>query len=291
MFVGKTEIKITGRALRIARMRHEWFEYLSNPDDVISGLKRSGTADVFTFLQEAHVERPVFPFRREVDSLSLLSFKSYDDWWKNLTFKVRNKARKAQKSGVEMRPTELNDELVRGVELIYNEAPLRQGRKFLHYGKDFATIKRDLSSFPECTFYFGAYHENRLVGFVKLFEGDRILRTVHIIATLADRDKCVMDALIAKSVEAACQKDIFRLHYGDWAYRGLGAFREKFGFERHDCPRYFVPLNLRGDLALRAGLHRPWHDKIPRPVKDSLIRARNRWNSWRHGHKPVSGEA
>ncbi len=290
MFVGKTELSVSGRILKIARLRHEWFEYLDDPVAFVKEAKSARVADILTFLQEAHVERPRLPYQAEPASASVLAFKSFDDWWKNLNFKARNKARKAQKSGVEMRPAKLDDDFVRGVEIIYNEAPLRQGRKFVHYGKDFATIKHDLSSFPECTFFVGAYHENRLVGFMKLFEGDRILRTVHIIATFADRDKCVMDALIAKAVEAASQKNIFHLHYGDWAHRGLGAFREKFGFERHDCPRYHVPLNLRGELALKAGLQHPWRERIPQPLKDRLVGARNRWNSWRHGTKPVAAE-
>ena len=250
-------------------------------------IKRARVADVLTFLQETHVERPKFPFQSEPASASVLTFKSFDDWWKNLNFKARNKARKAQKSGVELRPVVMDDDFVRGVKIIYDEAPLRQGRKFVHYGKDFATVKHDLSSFPECTFFVGAYHENRLIGFMKLFEGDKILRTVHILATFADRDKNVMDALIAKAVEMAGQKNIFHLHYGDWAQSGLGAFREKFGFERHDCPRYFVPLNLRGELALKAGLHRPLRERIPPRLRERLVGARNRWNAWQHSRKPA----
>jgi len=290
MFIGKTELSVSGRVLKIARLRHEWFEYLADPMAFVAEAKAARGADILTFLQEAHVERPKLPFQNEPASASVLAFKSFDGWWKNLNFKARNKARKAQKCGVELRPVTLDDAFVRGVEVIYNEAPLRQGRKFIHYGKDFATIKHDLSSFPECTFFIGAYYENRLVGFMKLFEGERILRTVHIIATFADRDKCVMDALIPKAVEIAGQKNIFHLHYGDWAHRGLGAFREKFGFERHDCPRYYVPLNRHGELALKGGLHRPWRERIPQPLKDRLIGVRNQWNTWRLGRKPAASE-
>jgi hypothetical protein len=290
MLIGKTEISVEGRMLKVARLRHEWFEYLENPEAFVVQIKQAGVADILMFLQETHSERPKLAFQSEPASASVLTFKSFDDWWKNLNFKARNKARKAQKSGVELRPAKLDDDFVRGVEVIYNESPLRQGRKFTHYGKSFATIKEDLSSFPECTFFIGAYHENRLIGFMKLFEGNRILRTVHILATFADRDKCVMDALIAKAVEIASQKNIFFLHYGDWAHQGLGAFRLKFGFERHDCPRYLVPLNWRGELALKTGLQRSWRERIPQNVKDQLTGAKNKWNSWRHGRKPVTAE-
>ena len=291
MFIGKTEVSVSGRALKIAKLRHEWFEYLSDPVAFVKEAKAAGGADVLNFLQEAHVERPKLSYLHEPAGASVLTFKSFDEWWKNLNFKARNKARKAQKCGVELRATPLDDDFVRGVEIIYNEAPLRQGRIFPHYGKNFATIKNDLSSFPECTFYIGAYHEGRLIGFMKLFEGEKILRTVHIIATFADRDKNVMDALIAKAVEVASEKNIFHLHYGDWAHRGLGAFRQKFGFEQHDCPRYFVPLNWRGELALKAGLHRPLRERIPQNWKDRLVEARNKWNGWRHSDKPAPAAA
>ena len=291
MFIGKTEISVSGRILKVAKLRHEWFEYLDDPDAFIAQIKKARAADILTFLQEAHVERPKFPFRHKSEGASVLAFKSFDDWWKNLNYKARNKARKAEKSGVELRPAKLDDDFVRGVQLIYDEAPLRQGRKFVHYGKSLATLKDDLSSFPECTYFIGAYHQNRLIGFMKLFEGDKILRTVHILATFADRDKCVMDALVAKAVEIAGQRNIFFLHYGDWAESSLGAFRAKFGFQRQDCPRYYVPLNLRGSLALKAGLHRPWRERIPPAWRERLVVARNRWNSWRYGGRPAVAAA
>src|SRR5580692_3065373 len=126
MLIGKTEIRVTGRLLKVARLRHEWFEYLENPEAFIAEIKRARVADILTFLEEAHIERPKFPFQSEPASASVLTFKSFDDWWKNLNFKARNKARKAQKSGVELRPAKLDDDFVRGVAVIYNESPLRQ---------------------------------------------------------------------------------------------------------------------------------------------------------------------
>ena len=288
MMIGNTEVTVTGRALKIARLRHEWFEHLDDPVGFVQQIKAARVADILTFVQEAHVERPKYPYLCEPAHASVVSFKSFDDWWNGLHFKARNKARKVHKTGVELRPAMLDDEFVRGVKKIYDEQPLRQGRKFTHYGKSLERIREDLSSFPECTFFIGAYFENELIGFMKLYEGDRILRTVHIIATFEHRDKCVMDALIAKAVEIASQKNVFHLHYGDWAYRGLGVFRVKFGFERHDCPRYFVPLNWRGALALKAGFHHALRERVPQKLKDRLVGVRNKINSWRHGTKTVA---
>jgi hypothetical protein len=291
MLIGKTELSVSGRILKIAKLRHEWFEFLDDPVAFVAAAKRARVADILTFLQEAHDERPAFPFHKEVARASVLTFNTFDEWWNGLHFKARNKARKVQKTGVELRPAKLDDDFVRGVEKIYNESPFRQGRKFTHYGKSFATIKEDLCSFPECTFFIGAYHKDRLIGFMKLFEGDRILRTVHIIATFEHRDKCVMDALIAKGVEIASQKGISHFHYGDWAYRGLGVFRIKFGFERHDCPRYFVPLTAFGKLALQWTFHRPFKERLPQIWIDHYANAREKWNSWRHGTAKIATES
>jgi hypothetical protein len=282
MTINNIEISVTGNLLRVAKLRHEWFEHLDEPSALIEQLRRKASADLFTFLQEAHVPRPEFSFHKEIASASVLTVASYKDWWENLHFKARNKARKAQKMGVEIRAAELNDDLVRGIGRIYNESPLRQGRKFIHYGKDAVTIKSDLSSFPGQTFFVGAYFKGELIGFMKLFEGSGILRTVHIIAMLAHRDKCVMDALIARAVQICDEKKIQHLHYGDWAYRGLGAFRSKYDFRRHDCPRYFVPLTARGKLALKLKLHVPLKDRLPRGWVDYFAGVRESWNSWRY---------
>jgi len=241
-----------------------------------------GCADLFTFLQESHLVRPELPFHRETASTSVLTIKSLDDWWNKLHFKARNKARKAQKTGVEIHETELNDAFVRGVAKIYSESPLRQGRKFTHYRKDFTAIKNDLSSFLEKSSFTGAYFGGELVGFMKLFEGNGIMRIIHIIAMLAHRDKCVMDALIAHAVKMCDRKSIPLLHYGDWASRGLGAFRAKYNFQRQDDARYFIPLTLRGKFMLSLRLHRPLRERLPQSWADRLIAVRNYWNALRY---------
>lgn len=282
-FVDKMEISVGGRFLRIAKLRHEWFEFLDEPAAFVARMRTERVpADLFTFLQEAHVARSEFPFHREMASASVLTIKNFDDWWSALHFKARNKARKAQKSGVEIQEVEMNDAFVRGVEKIYNESPLRQGRKFTHYGKDFAAIKNDLSSFLEKSSFTGAYFGGELVGFMKLFEGHGIMRVIHIIATLAHRDKCVMDALIAHAVKMCDRKNIPHLHYGDWASRGLGAFRAKYNFQRQDNARYFIPLTARGKFMLGLRLHRPLRERLPRSLADRLAAMRNYWNTLRY---------
>jgi hypothetical protein len=284
MQIDNTEISLNGKFFRIAKLYHEWFEFLDEPAALVEKMKKNKPIpDLFTFVQETHVPRPEFPFHRETAFASVLTIKSFDDWWDNLHFKARNKARKAQKTGVEIHETELNEVFIRGVEKVYNESPLRQGRKFTHYGKSFDQIKEDLSSFKDKSIFIGAYFNGELIGFMKLFQGNGILRTIHIIATIAHRDKCVMDALIARAVKLCDEKGVSYLHYGDWTSRGLGAFRTKYNFQPQECPRYFVPLTARGKFMLNFRLYRPLRERLPQSWVDRLIALRNQWNAMRYG--------
>jgi hypothetical protein len=177
----------------------------------------------------------------------------------------------------------LNDAFISGVEKIYNENPLRQGRKFTHYGKNARQIKEDLSSFLDKSIFTCAYYNGELIGFMKTFQGNGIFRIIHIIAMLAHRDKCVMDALIARAVKLCDEKGISYLHYGDWTSRGLGAFRTKYNFQPQENPRYFIPLTARGKFMLNFRLHRPLRERLPQPWVDQLIALRNHWNAMRYG--------
>ena len=284
MIIDNKEISIRGKFFRIAKLYHEWYEYLDEPTALVEKMKKNKPVpDLFTFVQEGHVPHREFPFHRETALESVLPIKSFDDWWDNLHFKARNKARKAQKCGVEVRETELNEAFINGVQNIYNEHPLRQGRKFTHYGKTLDQIKDDLSSFTDKSTLTAAYFKGELIGFMKSFQGNGILRIIHIIAMLAHRDKCVMDALIARAVKLCDEKGIPYLHYGDWASRGLGAFRTKYNFQPQECPRYFIPLTARGKFMLNFRLHRPLRERLPQSLADRLIAIRNQWNAMRYG--------
>jgi hypothetical protein len=285
MFVDDIELSVGRWPRRIARLRHEGCEFLADPMIVINELRRTPRpVDVLTFVPELYSDTPVYPFHHEIASAAVLPIPSFQDWWDGIGFKARNKIRKAEKCGVELRLTELNDDLAKGVEAIYNESPIRQGKRFVHYGKQSGAIKEELSSFLDRAFFLGAYYRSALIGFAKLVEGANILRTVHIIARLSERDKPVMDLLIAKSVELCDKRRIPRLQYGSWSRGGLGAFKLKHGFERVDFPRYFVPLTIWGRILLRLTLHRSIRDHMPDAYIDRFVALRSKWNALLHGH-------
>jgi hypothetical protein len=281
--IDNKEIAISGRILRTAKLRHEMCDFLEDPPATIRKLRDGPrVADLFTFVPEIYSNHPVYPFHKEAIGLSVLTITGYKTWWERLDFRVRNKIRKAQKTGVELRMVQLTDDFAQGVERIYNESPVRQGKKFWHFGKNASAIKEELSSFLDRSFLVGAFYKGGLIGFMKLFHGENVLRTVHIIAKLKHRDKPVMDALIAKAVELCEQNRVGHLQYGSWAEGGVGAFRVKHGFERVDVPRYFAPLGSRGELMLKLNLHRPIREHVPEGWRVLLRGLRGRWTSFRY---------
>lgn len=286
-WVDNHQISISGRLPRIARLRSEPYECLSTPEDFIGTLKDDGLpADIFTFIQELGDSVAVHGYHRELESYAVVPVTTYDHWWKKqIDAKTRNMIRKAEKSGVELRVAEFDDSLVAGIVEIYNETPVRQGKRFWHFGKDFETIKRDHETFLERSRFIGAFHGNELIGFAKLVRGRNVESLMQIISKVAHRDKAPTNALIAKAVQMCSDAKVPYLHYGVWSRGGLGLFKKSHAFVRHDVPRYFVPLNARGRLALKVNLHRRWTEIVPEKWIERLAPLRQRWNSSRYGAK------
>jgi hypothetical protein len=198
--------------------------------------------------------------------------------------------RKSQKTGVEIRQVEFTDELVRGIEVIYNESPVRQGRPFKHYGKDFETIRREHATFLDRSRFFGAYHAGQLIGFVKLVHGRQISNLMNIISMISHRDKAPTNGLLAKAVEACTGKGVPYLQYGTGNSRSIGDFKKHHAFEEVLVPRYFVPLTWKGSLGLKLGFHRRFEDRIPENWRNRLLALRAKWNSVRFQRSnPVPG--
>ena len=54
--------------------------------------------------------------------------------------------------------------------------------------------------------------------------------------------------------------------FGNKQRDSLSHFKERNAFRRVDVPRYYVPLKVRAELALRMGLHHKLIERIPEPV-------------------------
>jgi hypothetical protein len=279
MMINGHSLTIEGNALRIANLEQEWYEDIQDPETFVNELaKTEAKPDILSFWQRLPDTQPKYSYSMETEAVAALPIESYSYWWdKQIDCKTRNMVRKSQKKGVTVRMVSFDDEIVRGMTSIFNETPIRQGRRFLHYGKDFETVKREFSRFLFREEIFGAYVGEELVGFIMLADAGRYAYLGQIISKIARRDLAPNNALLAKAVERCAEKGIPYLAYALWLEDGLGGFKRSNGFERFDLPRYFVPLTPKGKLALKLGFHRGWKGAVPKHLRQPLKNLRKRW--------------
>jgi hypothetical protein len=282
--IGGQTFTVSRGLLTIVTLEDEWFHEVHDPAAVLDVLRADRTvgADMFSFCQRLPNTEPRFPYPHESESIAAIQLQSYDHWWsKQIEGTTRNQIRKSLKVGVEVRECAYDDAFVHGMTSIFNETPIRQGRRFWHYGKDFETVKRQFSRNLFREDLIGAYFGGELIGFAMLGRAEHFVDMGQIISKIEHRDKSVTSALIAKAVELCCVKQVPHLVYAFWSDDSLGQFKRRLGFSEAKLPRYAVPLTVRGQMALRAGLHRGWRALLPDSVKDSLRHARSMWYQWR----------
>jgi hypothetical protein len=282
--IGGQTFTITKGPLTMARLDDEWYEDVNDPSAVIDALKERSRVnpDILTFWQRVPEIKRKYPYYTEWESLAVLPIKSFDYWWnKQVKGTTRNMIRKSQKAGVQVREATYDDDFVRGMTEIFNETPVRQGRRFWHYGKDFETVKRQFSRFLFREDLIGAYCQNELVGFAMLGNAGEYGILGQIISKIKHRDKAINNALIAKAVEICERKQLPYLVYAYWSANSLVDFKRHSGFQEMRVPRYFVPLTRKGKLALRLGFHRGWRTRLPDRIKRPLKKLRKSWHGFR----------
>lgn len=286
--IGNQIVVVASRWPRVASLQDEEFvqpEALGDPSAFVSAVKRSGlAADLFTFVQVFPDVEPKHPFHLEWDNVAALETRSYEDWLnRQINGNQRKILRRSLRRGVSVEETAFNDEFVRGIVEIYNETPVRQGRPFWHFGKDFATVKREAATYPDRSLFLGAYLEGSLIGFMKIVFVGRVARMMHILSMAAHADKLPTNALIAKAVEVCCERRCTHLTYGRFSYgnishSSLAEFKLRNGFRKFAVPRYFVPMTLQGRLAMKAGLHMGFKSLLPEPAMKVLLGARAQYS-------------
>jgi hypothetical protein len=276
------KVVITGKLLKVASIRDEICDdIIDNPQRIIDELSRIGGADIFTFDQKVPHSKPDFPYYWENDNVAVLKIESFDKWWNNqIGNDARRMVRKSQKHGVVTKVQTISDDLIHGIKQIYDETPIRQGKPFWHYKKDFNAVKTENSTYPEGLIFIGAYCNNELIGFNKLFYKGDCAAQIQLISKIKDRDKAPTNALIAKAVEFCAEMGITYLVYGKYSYGKKGQdslqdFKKRNGFEKMELPKYFVPLTLIGKVAIRCNLHKRLVDLLPVAVVNPLLAVRS----------------
>lgn len=285
MRIQEKDIVVEGRLLKTVRLDEEWYEDLTNPEAFLQALRANEVnADLLTFWQRFPNSTPKFDYPVEWEDLAVLPVRSFNEWWDSrIKSRTRGLIRKSEKMGITIRETQFDDDFVRGMVEIFNESPVRQGRPFWHYGKDFETVKRQFSRFLFREDMIGAYYQDELIGFVMLANAGEYTYLGQILSKIAHRDKAPNNALIAKAVEVTARKQIPYLIYNYWNETGLTEFKRRNGFEKQSVPRYYLPMTAKGRLGIRLGAHRQLGQILPKTLVSRLKQFRSSFYARRYG--------
>ncbi|MGA9586976.1 MAG: hypothetical protein WBQ95_16700 [Terracidiphilus sp.] len=217
--------------------------------------------------------------------MAVLPVSTFENWWKNqIRSYPRNRARQAEKRGVTFREVPFGEELIRGICGIYNETPVRQGKRFPLFGMTFERAREYAGTFLDRSVYLGAFIGEEMIGFIKLTMDESRTQAdlVHILSMSQHKDKAPTNALIAEAVKACAERNISYLVYEHFTYGNklgdsLSHFKEVNGFQRVDTPRYYVPLTQVGRVALQFGLHHRLSERIPESIAGKFRELRRLW--------------
>jgi hypothetical protein len=286
MKVCENEIQIKGRFVKIARLEGEKYTFPNDPEAVLRGLRNCGSrADLFTFLQKLPEALPQYSYPMEMDNLAVLRVSTFENWWKNqIRSYPRNRARQAEKRGVVFREVAFGDELLKGICGIYNESPVRQGKRFPLFGMTMERAREYAGTFLDRSTYIGAFVGETMIGFIKLSMDESRTQAciVHILSMMQHNDKAPTNGLIAQAVRYCAEQNVPYLvyehfNYGNKQGDSLSHFKEVNGFQRVDLPRYYVPITSFGRVALRLGMHHRLVDRVPESIATKLRDLRKMW--------------
>lgn len=279
---GRTVV-VTGKWIKTAEVKDEAVvegAIVEDPRSFITKVRESEIrADLFTFAQRPPEIMPRYDYHWEWDNWAAIPTACFKDWWENLPQASRKNVRRSARRGVVVKVIPFDDNLVRGVQRIYNSIRVRDGRLFWHYGEDVETVRQGLATYLDRSEFIGAYWNGELIGFLKMVYVDHMATIFHIISMDEHYDKRPQNALIAKAAELCEQKAISHLIYGKFIYgnkrrSSLVEFKRRNGFHQVNFPRYYIPLTIRGDLFIRLRLYRGFTGLVPEPVLQVLLNCR-----------------
>jgi hypothetical protein len=248
-------------------------DYLYDSDpttELLVDLKKR-QVDLFTFVERSFIQHEhKYLISNENESIAVLRISSFDDWWNfQINKKARNLVRKAEKIGVRLELVEVNEDFIRGTQRIYNETPIRGGRRYGAYGMNLAYLRKSFMNLQRSDI-IGAYYKDELIGFTWVVYGDRVARIKVFMSLIKHRNKAPNNLLMAEAIRRCCKRGFHFLVYEKMGYlQGLDSFKVQNGFKTCITIRYFVPLSNRGMLAMKFRIHKD----IAYSLSPSVVRA------------------
>lgn len=272
----------TGSLLKIGHIFDEELIERRDRPDVASLLQelRNGplSLDIFKFGRAYTDVALPLDCLREVDNLAVACTTPFADWWGSLPQASRKNVRLAEKRGVVVRPVTFDDALVEGIKEIYDELPVRQGRRFWHHGKDAEAVRLENSTYLARSQFVGAYARDQLIGFTKYIRVDNTAVLIQILAKETERERKPMNALLSHTVSLCSEQGLSTIVYGKYRYgageSSLAEFKRRNGFSEVTYPEYVVPISSWGRAALAGGFHRGLREMLPASAVASFRRAR-----------------
>src|SRR4029077_15650305 len=196
--------------------------FLDDPEPMLEDLRKAKTrVDLFTFMQRLPETSPKYSYPMAWDNFAALPVSTFEHWWMHqIRSYPRNRARQAEKKGVVLREVPFDDTLLKGICEIYNESPIRQGRRFPHYGMSLERAREYAGTFLDRSIFIGAFLGDSMIGFIKLVadETQSYACAIHILSMLQHRDKAPTNALIAQAVRSCANRGISYLVYDHFSY-------------------------------------------------------------------------
>ena len=281
------DVVVEGRLLKRAKIFDEyWLERDRLPamESVVDALRsQPSPPDLFVFTQRVPETEPQHHYMHELENFAVLPLKTFDQWMQTqIEPATRRNVRASEKRGITVKVCEFDDVYVSGISSIYNESPLRAGRKFWHYGKAIDNVRGENGTYASRSLFLAAFLKGEMVGYMKIVWDRRTATIMQILCKTAARDARPNNALMAEAVRQACArgKDYLiyeQFDYGNKVGDSLTRFKQSNGFVRMDVPRYCVPLTAKGSVALSLGLHRDLKDRLPESIAARLRAFRTKW--------------
>jgi hypothetical protein len=276
MLTGLKDLSVTrGRFLTQARLTWEYAYEFTAGRVFLQDLKAQGI-DLISFIERTFLESidrqnrsslNSRGFHTEIETVGLLSTSSYEDWLRSIGKKARQDISRSERRGVLVREVRMDDNFLRDALAIYNETPVRQGRRYTGYGVTLDGLKKKFSDSKDAEI-LGAYDETQLVGLLWMMLGDRVAQIGSFVHLVSKRDKLPTNALIAAAVKNCCERGIQFLVYPTafGLQPGIDSFRLRMKFTPFAVPRRYVPLTRRGCASIRLHVHKPIQHVMPRTL-------------------------
>ena len=280
-------IVVGGTFLRVAKIFDAyWLEAAKLPDprSIVERLRNvEHRPDLFTFTQRVPETRPVLDYHLEWDNVAVVPVTTHDHWLqKQVSPASRRNVRNSEKKGVVVRVCAFDDAYIRGIMSISDESPIRAGRRYWHYGKDFATVEAEQGTYRDRATYLGAFIGEEMIGYLKMVWDVRTAAIMQIVSKMKYRDTRPNNAMLSEAVKLCAARGVGYLQYERFVYgnkedSSLTRFKRENGFVRMDVPMYYVPLTMKGRLALKLGLQKSQKDRLPQWLTKPLLELRDSW--------------